>query len=119
MIYGETSVDDRAIIEEEYRAGRLRVVICQVVTGGIGLTLIRGYTGVFLTNPYSHESRIQAEDRLHRPGQDGNEEDKVLYYDFVAMCEDQQTVDNTVLEALAAKKNLSDTIIGREIGEVI
>ncbi len=118
LIYGETKLSERTLIQERYQRGEIRVVVCQVVTGGIGITLVRGSTAVYLTNAYSHEARIQSEDRLHRPGQAGLD-DKVQYFDFCSTCEGDETVDHSVLAALSKKQNLSDAIIGRLMEEVL
>ena len=114
-IYGEVHNHEREAIQGKYQAGNLRVVICQVVTGGIGITLTRGHAAVFMTNPYSYEARRQAEDRLHRPCQVHN----VIYYDIVATCEGERTIDATVLDVLKKKENLSDRVLGHNIEEII
>jgi SNF2 family DNA or RNA helicase len=114
-IYGETPNTEREFIQGQYQAGHLRVVICQVVTGGIGITLTRGHAACFLTNPYSYEARRQAEDRLHRPGQTHN----VIYYDIIATCEGERTIDATVLDVLKKKQDLSDRVLGHNLEEII
>lgn len=114
-IYGETPNTERENIQGKYQAGNLRVVICQVVTGGIGITLTRGHAACFLTNPYSYEARRQAEDRLHRPGQTHN----VIYYDIIATCEGDKTIDATVLDVLKRKEDLSDRVLGHNLEEII
>jgi len=114
LIYGETPNKEREAIQEAYQKGEIRVVVCQVVTGGIGITLTRGHAAVFLTNPYSYEARVQAEDRLHRPGQKHN----VTYFDLVATCRGRQTIDNTVLDVLKKKERLSESVLGRTIEEI-
>lgn len=115
LIYGETPNTEREAIQGRYQNGDLRVVICQVVTGGIGITLTRGHAACFLTNPYSYEARRQAEDRLHRPGQTHN----VIYYDIIATCNGEKTIDATVLDVLKRKEDLSDRILDRSIEEII
>ena len=114
-IYGETHNTEREAIQGKYQAGDLRVVICQVVTGGIGITLTRGHAACFLTNPYSYEARRQAEDRLHRPGQTHN----VIYYDILATCDGERTIDATVLDVLKRKQDLSDAILRHKLEEII
>lgn len=114
-IYGATKPSERELIQERYQKGELRVVVCQVVTGGIGITLTRGHAAVFLTNPYSYEARVQAEDRLHRPSQEHN----VVYYDLISTCDGEKTIDSTVLEVLKRKERLSDVILGRRVEEFL
>lgn len=117
MIYGATSLAEREQIQADYHAGKIRVVICQVVTGGIGIQLTHGGTAVFMTNPYSHEARVQAEERLHRPGQVN---ERVNYIDLIAVTQEgYNTVDHTVLKALEKKQNLSDAVLGQRMEEVL
>lgn len=42
------------------------------MSGGMGLTLTASPTIVYYSNDYNAESRIQSEDRIHRPGMDVN-----------------------------------------------
>jgi SNF2 family DNA or RNA helicase len=117
LIYGETSLAERESIQERFQRGDVRVVICQVVTGGIGIQLTHGDTAVFMTNPYSYEARTQAEDRLHRPGQVN---ESVHYVDLIATTRaGGRTVDHTVLRALERKQNLSDAVLGQTMLEVL
>lgn len=117
MIYGETSLKEREQIQENFQLGKVRVVLCQVVTGGIGISLTHGDTAVFLTNAYSHEARVQAEDRLHRPGQTNK---SVSYIDIIAVTRDgRNTIDHTVLKALEKKQNLSDAVLGHTMEEML
>jgi len=115
IIYGDTKNKDREKIQEQYAKGELRVVLCQIVTGGIGLTLVQGSTAVYLSNHFSYEVRTQSQDRLHRPGQKNN----VLYYDLISTCNGRKTVDHTVMKAVGVKQNLSDYVLGRSLEEVM
>lgn len=115
LIYGDTHNTERERIQERYQAGELRVVVSQVVTGGIGITLTRGSAASYLTNPYSYETRIQSEDRLHRLGQKLN----VTYYDLVATCKGKKTVDHTILDVQANKGVLSDLVLGKRLEDLI
>lgn len=114
IIYGATKNRDREDIQERYSRGGLRVVLCQIVTGGIGLTLVQGSTAVYLSNHFSYEVRTQSQDRLHRPGQKNN----VLYYDLIATCNGKQTVDHTVMKAIGVKENLSDYVLGHSLEDL-
>jgi SNF2 family DNA or RNA helicase len=116
LIYGATKNAERETIQEQYSKGEIRVVICQIVTGGIGLTLVRGGTAVYLTNHFSYEVRVQSQDRLHRPGQKA---ENVQYYDLVATCNGCPTVDDSVMMAIEHKQSLSDFVLGRTLEEVV
>lgn len=69
IFIGSTSADDRARIIQDFQAGKLRVFAGTIAAGGIGITLTRSSTVVFIDRSWSPSQNIQAEDRLHRIGQ--------------------------------------------------
>ena len=71
--------------------------------GGMGINLTQGRTVFYYSNDFNLENRLQSEDRAHRIGQD----EKVHYIDLVA----RGTVDEKVLGALRAKKNLAEMLM--------
>jgi len=73
-------------------------------TGGRGLTLTAASHMIFYSNSYDLELRIQAEDRIHRIGQ----EQSCTYVDLV--CEN--TVDEKILASLKNKINISNEVLG-------
>jgi len=48
------------------------VIVAHPESGGMGLTLTEARMAVFYSNDFKPESRVQAEDRIHRPGMDVN-----------------------------------------------
>ncbi|MHC4299393.1 MAG: DEAD/DEAH box helicase [Planctomycetota bacterium] len=48
------------------------VFVAHPASGGMGLTLTEARMAVFYSNDFTPESRMQAEDRIHRPGIDEN-----------------------------------------------
>jgi SNF2 family DNA or RNA helicase len=66
---GDTSQADRGNIVQEFQSGRLRVFAGTVAAGGVGITLTNSSTVVFLDRSWSPALNAQAEDRLHRIGQ--------------------------------------------------
>jgi SNF2 family DNA or RNA helicase len=59
----------------EYWANRDNTRVAFVAhpeSGGMGLTLTEASMAVFYSNSYKPEYRVQAEDRIHRPGMDHN-----------------------------------------------
>jgi SNF2 family DNA or RNA helicase len=69
LFTGATSDSDRARIVNEFQAGKLRVFAGTIKAGGVGLDLFRASTVVFLDRSWSPAENLQAEDRLHRHGQ--------------------------------------------------
>lgn len=83
-----------------------RFFIGHVQAGGKGLTLHAATTVVYFSNDFSLENRLQSEDRAHRIGQHRN----VTYVDMIA----EGTLDEKVVSALRAKKDLADLLTGDE-----
>lgn len=68
MIVGGQTVDEREIAKENFQNGRVRVILCTIAAGGIGITLTRANRAVFLQRSWSMIENKQAEDRVHRIG---------------------------------------------------
>ncbi len=82
---------------------RVRIFIGQVETSGLGINLHSARYCVFLSNSYSHGSRLQCEERLHRIGQKRN----VTYIDILA----RDTIDATIVKCLKAKQEMAYKVI--------
>lgn len=81
------------------------VVIGTPASGSMGLNLTAAHTVVYLSNDFSLKTRLQSEDRVHRPGQVHN----VSYFDVIATGPaGQKTIDHSVVKALRAKEDLAD-----------
>ena len=68
-----------------------------------GLTLHRADTTVYFSNNYSLETRLQSQDRIHRIGQTN----RCTYIDLIT----PNTIDQMILAALAAKKDLATSVL--------
>jgi SNF2 family DNA or RNA helicase len=80
------------------------ILIAQPQAGGIGLNLVAATEAVYMSNLYSLGSRLQSEDRCHRPGQ----EHPVTYVDLIATGPNgQKTVDSAILKALREKQEIA------------
>ena len=104
--YGKTPQKDRENIIERFQDEKdpLRFFVSNPHTGGRGLTLTAASYMIFYSNSYDLELRIQAEDRIHRIGQ----EKSCTYVDMV--CEN--TVDEKILESLKKKVSISNEVLG-------
>ena len=100
-IYGETK--ERQVAVNDFNAGKVKIFIGQVETAGLGINLHTARYCIFLSNSYSHGSRLQCEDRLHRIGQ----KNAVTYIDIVA----RDTIDKLILDCLKDKKDLAAQIV--------
>jgi SNF2 family DNA or RNA helicase len=81
------------------------VVLGTPATGSMGLNLTASHTVIYLSNDYSLKTRLQSEDRVHRPGQT----EPVSYFDVVATGPNgQRTIDHAIVKALRSKEDLAN-----------
>ena len=85
---------ERAISLDDWRRNG-RFLVVSMATGGHGLTLTEAAYSIFYENEFKYSHRIQAEDRIHRIGQ----EIRPLYMDIWARC----GIEERIAKALASK----------------
>lgn len=81
------------------------VFVGQPGAAGLGLTLTASPTILFYSNDFNSESRLQAEDRIHRPGM--NKTRGATIIDLIHLPSDEY-----VLENLKKKKDLQSLTLG-------
>lgn len=102
-IKGGQSHSARSRVRIAFQEGELDLLCANTAAGGVGLTLTRAHTAVFLERPWAFHQADQAEDRIHRRGQTG----QVSIIDVVA----SNTVESRVREALKDKaQHLADLV---------
>ena len=104
--YGKTPQDERQKIIDKFQDpdNELRYFVSNPQTGGRGITLTEASTMIFYSNSYDLELRVQAEDRIHRIGQ----ERSCTYVDLVS----EGTVDEKILKNLLSKVKISNEVLG-------
>jgi len=100
----QTKVDITAEFQDP--DSKLLYIIAQQRAGGWGNTWTAATENAFYSNEYSAETRIQAEDRTHRIGQ----EESVGYTDFLV----PGTVDEAILNDHIRKRALGDSVLEGE-----
>lgn len=105
-IFGGQSHAQREANVDWFQKDKVRhILLAQPHAGGFGLNLTAASTAIFLSNDFSHTTRVQAEDRIHRIGQNN----ACLYVDVVAVGpRGQRTVDHHVLDCLHGKRDLAE-----------
>jgi len=111
LYYGGTWVENREQIIDDFKKGKVNILVANARTAGIGLNLQKAHLQYFYSNSFSLEDRLQAEDRSHRSGQTF----PVLYKDIIV----EGTVDERVHKVLSAKKNLLDYFRNTSLEEFI
>ncbi len=68
--YGATPPDERDQTVTDFQAGKVDVLIAQIIAAGTGLTLTRSSDALFVETDWTPANVVQAEDRIHRISQD-------------------------------------------------
>jgi SNF2 family DNA or RNA helicase len=68
-ITGDVPAEDRQPKVDKFQAGGTRVLVNTIMAGGVGLTLTAADTAIFAEEDWTPANNEQAEDRLHRIGQ--------------------------------------------------
>lgn len=87
------------------------VFVGQPGAAGMGLTLTASPSIVYYSNDFNAESRIQSEDRIHRPGMDMNR--GATIYDILLLPSDALVLNN-----LQRKRRLQDLSMGQMRDEI-
>jgi hypothetical protein len=111
-----TIAGEQVLIKEGERGRALRlldprtapdapvVVVGTPATGSMGLNLTAANVVIYLSNDFSLKTRLQSEDRVHRPGQ----RRAVSYFDLVATGPaGQKTIECFVIKALREKEDVA------------
>jgi SNF2 family DNA or RNA helicase len=101
---GDTPNADRGRLVERFQSGKARVFLGTTKAGGVGITLHRASTVVFLDRSWSPADNLQAEDRLHRIGQKNAVQ--------VIIIQSDAQVDKDVEKKLDLKWSWIRTILG-------
>jgi len=87
-----------------------KIIILQSQVGGLGITLTAADTMIFFSNTFSYAEYEQARARIHRVGQKNH----CIYIQLLA----KGTIDEEVVGALKAKKNVADIVVDMKGGVV-
>jgi hypothetical protein len=68
-ITGDTEAEDRTEIVSRFQRGELKGVALTIAAGGVGITLTRASTAIFVDLAWRPSDNWQAEDRMRRIGQ--------------------------------------------------
>jgi SNF2 family DNA or RNA helicase len=98
--HGGMTTRERSAALSQWRAAG-RFLVATQATGGHGLTLTEAHHAIFYENGFKYAERIQAEDRIHRIGQ----EERCLYVDLVAV----KSIDERIQQALGKKANVVES----------
>ncbi len=108
FIAGGQSTEERQENIDAFRDGKTRVALVVTSAGGEGVDGLQvADVAIFLQRPWSSILNKQAEDRLHRIGQEGQ---SVTYIDLVAV----DTIEEEMFEVLRRKEEKFQDIVRDE-----
>lgn len=97
-ITGETGAEEKTRAVADFQNDpNIKMLVCNIQAGGVGITLTAADSSLFLELGWNPGLMDQAEDRIHRIGQ---EADAVTIYRMLA----ESTIDRGVLEMIEAKR---------------
>mgnify|MGYP002363310995 CR=1 FL=1 len=100
-ITGETSAEDRQRIVDSFQNDpAVKMIVCNIQAGGVGITLTAADTSLFLEQGWNPGTMEQAEDRIHRIGQ----KNTVKIYYMLA----EGTIDRGTWELIESKRRVVD-----------
>jgi SWI/SNF-related matrix-associated actin-dependent regulator 1 of chromatin subfamily A len=111
IITGDVSASKRQDIIDRFQRGELKGVGCTIGAGGVGVTLTRASTVLFVDLDWVPANNSQAEDRLCRIGQLAN---KVLVVRMVS----DHVLDRHILALLSEKMRMIESVEAKQEVEV-
>ncbi len=100
VLNGETDINERQKIVDDFQSGETRMIVVNIQAGGVGLTLTAASYELFVELPWTNSALEQAEDRAHRIGQ---KETLNVYYAI-----GENTIDEMFVKMIAVKKGISE-----------
>lgn len=104
VIVGGQSPSIRQVNIDNFQHGETQVIICSLQASAVGLTLTASRCAVFIEYPWSPSLLAQAQDRIHRLGQN---RDVFIYYLY-----GKSSIDEYRLNTNSFKKAVIDYVIG-------
>jgi len=104
LITGDIPPEVRTDSVQEFQEGDIDVMICTLDAGGVGITLTAADTVIFLERDWTPAINEQAEDRLHRIGQENHVSIVIL-----------QAIDTVDIDRVAPANQLKSAIVSSVI----
>jgi len=105
LIVGSVSQKKRLETVNDFQKGKIRVLLCNIISAGVGLNLSQADIVIFADRAWSPADNQQAEDRF-LPVDETNVKPKVVI-DLVM----EKTIDEKVLKLLSKKQDITKLVI--------
>lgn len=104
VLYGATE-NRGELVRKFQEEENPNVLLIQIQTGGVGITLHKADTMMFYSMDFSYNNYEQVKARVHRIGQ----VNKVTYIHLLA----KDTIDETILTAIQNKRDVADLVVDK------
>jgi superfamily II DNA or RNA helicase len=106
---GDTAASRQATVDRFQSDPECRVIVCNIIAAGEGITLTAASTTLFMELGWNPGKMNQAEDRVHRIGQQAS---SVTAYYLLG----QNTIEEKIAELIESKRVVTDGVIEGEGG---
>jgi SNF2 family DNA or RNA helicase len=114
VIIGETPKPQRQSVVDNFQSGMYKVILANIQAAGVGLTLDKASTVIFLDRAYTPSENAQAEDRIVPTTENSNQDCMII--DVV--CE--KSIDEHINDILSKKKSVIEVVNNyKSIGELM
>jgi SNF2 family DNA or RNA helicase len=110
IVFGETSGSVKSILDGFKTNPKINPLIATIQTLSTGVTLVEANTVIFLNQPWRHTDKLQAEDRVHRIGQDTD----VNIFTFVLDTNEKPNLSTRMEDIISWSKDMFLEIVGDE-----
>jgi SNF2 family DNA or RNA helicase len=104
LLTGAESPNVRQAVVKQFQAGHLQVLFANITSAGVGLTLDKAGTVIFLDRDYTPTKNEQAEDRIVATTEESNK--SALIIDLVCV----GSIDEKIIQMVREKKNITKVI---------
>ena len=108
LVFGETSSGITTMLKDFKEDTSVNPLVATVQTLSTGVTLVEANTIIFLNKPWRHADASQAEDRVHRIGQDTD----VTIYTFILDTGSDPNLSTRMEEIVAWSQKMFESIVG-------
>lgn len=102
------ATNNRGELITEFQEEDLQILVIQIQTGGLGITLTATDTVIFYSTNFSYGDYDQAKARVHRIGQNKS----VNYIHLIT----KDTIEEDIIEALKNKENMAKKVVDKYKG---
>lgn len=114
IITGKTAKERRKFVVDKFQEGKIKVLLANIQAAGVGLTLDKASTVIFLDRAYTPSENAQAEDRIVPTTENSNQDCMII--DVV--CEN--SIDEHINDILSKKKSVIEVVNNyKSIGELM